>query len=396
MQAVILTAGKGTRFEPLSLTRPKPLFPVLGESILEHDLRQLKGLIDEAVIVYSSELVKEKIKEEFEGIKIKYVFQKEINGTGSGVKLAYPFLQEKFVVLNSDDFYFKKDIEKVLKNFPCLLVKEHENPSNFGVILEQEGRVRELIEKPKNPVSNLVNTGLYFLPKSILEKDIEKSERGEYEFTDLIKSFIKENSLFAVRAEAWFPASYPWNIFDALEYLFQNRKTDIKAKREKNVAIKGKAIIGSGTIIKSGSYLEGPIYIGKNCLIGPNCYLRPFTVINNNCKIGQAVEIKNSLIGENTNIRHLSYVGDSIIGSNCNLGAGTIVANLRHDQATIKTMVKGQLIDTQRKKFGAIIADNVKTGVATIVYPGRKIWPGRTTLPGERVSKDIISAEGGS
>jgi len=78
-------------------------------------LRQLKGLIDEAVIVYSSELVKEKIKEEFEGIKIKYVFQKEINGTGSGVKLAYPFLQEKFVVLNSDDFYFKKDIEKALK-----------------------------------------------------------------------------------------------------------------------------------------------------------------------------------------------------------------------------------------------------------------------------------------
>ncbi len=396
MQAVILTAGKGTRFEPLSLTRPKPLFSVLGESILEHDLRQLKGLVDEVIIVYSSESIKEKIKEEFEGMKIKYVFQKEINGTGSGVKLAYPFLQDKFLVLNSDDFYFKKDIEKALKKFPCLLAKEHENPSNFGVVLEQEGKVEELIEKPENPVSNLVNTGLYFLPKSILEKEIEKSSRGEYEFTDFIKQFIKENTLFLVRAEAWFPASYPWNVFDALEYLFQTKKEENKAKKEKNVVIKGKAIIGSGTIIKSGSYIEGPVYIGQNCLIGPNCYLRPFSVINDNCKIGQAVEIKNSLIGENTNIRHLSYVGDSIIGSNCNLGAGTIIANLRHDKATIKTMIKGQLIDTQRKKFGAIIADNVKTGVATIIYPGRKIWPGMVTLPGEKVIKDIVSAEGGS
>jgi len=77
MQAVILTAGKGTRFEPLSLTRPKPLFSVLGESILEHDLRQLKGLVDEVIIVYSSESIKEKIKEEFEGMKIKYVFRKK-------------------------------------------------------------------------------------------------------------------------------------------------------------------------------------------------------------------------------------------------------------------------------------------------------------------------------
>lgn len=392
MQAVILAAGKGTRFEPLSLTRPKPLFSVMGESILEHNLKEMKGLVDEVIIVfgYKSGMIKEKLKEEFEGIRIRYVLQEEISGTGSGVKLAQPFLKDKFLVLNSDDFYFKEDIKKALEKFPCLLAKEHENPSSFGVVLEKDGLVKELVEKPINPASNLVNTGLYFLPKSILEKSLEKSERGEYEFTDLVKNFIKQNNLYLVKAKAWFPASYPWDVFEALEHLFDVRKAKNKGKKEKNVVIKGKAIVGSGTIIKSGSYIEGPVYIGENCVIGPNCFLRQMAVIGDNCKIGQAVEVKNSIIGDNTGVSHLSYVGDSIIGSNCNLGAGTITSNLRHDDDTIKTMVKGQMVDTKRKKFGTIMGDNVKTGVGTFIYPGRKIWPNKTTLPGEKVDKDIM------
>lgn len=89
----------------------------------------------------------------------------------------------------------------------------------------------------------------------------------------------------------------------------------------------------------------------------------------------------------------MSYVGDSIIGDNCNLGAGTIVANLRHDGKTIHTLVNGRMVDTNRHKFGTIIGDNSKTGIKTIIYPGRKIYPNNTTLPGEKVTKDIISSK---
>jgi UDP-N-acetylglucosamine diphosphorylase / glucose-1-phosphate thymidylyltransferase / UDP-N-acetylgalactosamine diphosphorylase / glucosamine-1-phosphate N-acetyltransferase / galactosamine-1-phosphate N-acetyltransferase len=92
---------------------------------------------------------------------------------------------------------------------------------------------------------------------------------------------------------------------------------------------------------------------------------------------------------DNTSIGHLSYVGDSVIGENVNLGAGFIVANLRHDNADVKSTVKGKLISSKRRKLGTIIADNVKTGIRTTIYPGRKIWPGKTTLPGEIVKKDI-------
>lgn len=392
MQAIILAAGNGTRFEPLSLTKPKPLFSIFGESILEHNLKQLKGLIEEAIIVVNckKELIENLIGQEFEGIKIKYVFQKDLNGTGGGVKLAKPLVKNNFLLLNGDDFYFKKDIEKALKSFPCILVKEHSNPSNFGVIVEEKSIVKSIIEKPEKPVSNLVNTGLYFLPKNIIDKEIEKSERGEYEFTDYIKNFIKNNNLFAVKANVWFPASYPWDIFDSLDFFFAEKKKTQKIKKEKNVFIKGKIIVGKGTIIKSGAYIEGPVYIGSNCIIGPNCFIRSNAIIGNNCKIGQGVEIKNSIIGDNTNVSHLSYVGDSIIGSNCNLAAGTITANLKHDETTVETMVNGKIIDTKRFKFGTIMGDGSKTGIGTLIYPGRKIYPGKITLPGEKVNKDII------
>ena len=88
-------------------------------------------------------------------------------------------------------------------------------------------------------------------------------------------------------------------------------------------------------------------------------------------------------------IPHLSYVGDSILGRNCNLGAGTIVANLRHDGQTVKSMVKGKLVDTRREKFGCVLGDGVKTGINTSIYPGRKIWPHRFTKPSEVVREDI-------
>ena len=92
----------------------------------------------------------------------------------------------------------------------------------------------------------------------------------------------------------------------------------------------------------------------------------------------------------NTNICHLSYVGDSIVGEGVNVGAGFITANLRHDGKNVLSMVKGKLVDTGMKKFGAVIADGVKTGINTSVYPGRKIWPGKNSMIGEIIKKDIL------
>jgi bifunctional UDP-N-acetylglucosamine pyrophosphorylase/glucosamine-1-phosphate N-acetyltransferase len=141
--------------------------------------------------------------------------------------------------------------------------------------------------------------------------------------------------------------------------------------------------------IKTGAYIEGPALIGENAVIGPNCYIRAYTSIGKNVKIGNAVEIKNSIIMDNTNVGHLSYVGDSVIGRESNFGAGTITANLRHDNADISVTVKGKRVSSGRRKLGAIIGDNVKTGIGTSISPGVILHQGVRTGIGVIVDRDI-------
>jgi bifunctional UDP-N-acetylglucosamine pyrophosphorylase/glucosamine-1-phosphate N-acetyltransferase len=135
--------------------------------------------------------------------------------------------------------------------------------------------------------------------------------------------------------------------------------------------------------------LEGDIVIGNGCIIGPSAYLRGPVVIGNNCKVKFTAEIKNSLLLDETQVPHSAYIGDSILGKQVNVGWGSVTANLRHDRKNIQTLIKEQLIDTGLSKFGAVIGDGVKLGVRTIIYPGRKIWPYQTTLPGQIVDQDI-------
>jgi bifunctional UDP-N-acetylglucosamine pyrophosphorylase/glucosamine-1-phosphate N-acetyltransferase len=155
--------------------------------------------------------------------------------------------------------------------------------------------------------------------------------------------------------------------------------------------IEGIVHIGPGTRILPGVFIEGNVVIGANCKIGPNCYIRGNTSIGDNCHIGQSVEIKNCLILSHSNVGHLSYIGDSVLGEKVNLGAGTTTSNLRHDGKNHRSMAGGALVDTGRRKFGSIIGDGVHTGINTSIYPGRKLWPHTTTRPGEIVQHDVQS-----
>lgn len=190
-------------------------------------------------------------------------------------------------------------------------------------------------------------------------------------------------------SEGWKPVTYPWSVLEANEKMLAKLRPLKKGNVEKGATLKGKISIGKGTVIRAGSYIEGPVAIGEHCTIGPNCYIRGSTAIGNHCLVGNATEIKNSILMNGTHVGHLSYVGDSILGENVNLGAGTITANLRHDNGSVKSSIKGILVDTKRRKLGAIIGDNVHTGIHTTIYPGRKLWPNLSTIPGETVKKDI-------
>lgn len=183
---------------------------------------------------------------------------------------------------------------------------------------------------------------------------------------------------------------YPWHLLNIAEMLLPAMTDpDIRGEISPRATVEGVIALGENSRILPGVYIEGNCVIGRNCKIGPNCYLRGNTVIGDDCHIGQAVEIKNSVIGCRTAVGHLSYAGDSVIGSRVNFGAGTIIANLRHDGRNHRAMVAGAPIDTGRRKFGAIVGDGVHTGIHTAIYPGRKLSPGASTRPGEVVRHDL-------
>ena len=183
---------------------------------------------------------------------------------------------------------------------------------------------------------------------------------------------------------------HSWDLLKANEeHLTHLSGSKIEGDVHAQAVIDGHIELGKGSRILPGVVIEGNVVIGENCKIGPNCYLRGFTSIGDHCHIGQAVEIKNSIILSHTSIGHLSYVGDSVIGHKVNFGAGTITSNLRHDGKNHRSEVDGELVNTGRRKFGTIVGDHVHTGIHTAIYPGRKLHPHTTTLPGEIVQRDI-------
>jgi len=382
VQGVVLAAGEGTRMRPLTYTRPKVMLPVANKPILEHLIIELKKAgLEEVVLVvgYRDETIRQHFGDGNSlGIDIKYVTQRKQLGTANALKSASHLLEDEFLMLNGDAIVNSEDIKKVISGKSMVLaVKEVENPQDFGVVEIKDGRVVRIVEKPEKPPTNLINAGVYRFTKDILEF-VEKtpiSRRGEYEITDSIQLAINAGLEFkAVKIDEWIDVGYPWDLLKAnKEMLTKIGEGRIEGEVEEGAVIKGNVVVGEGSVVRAGSYIIGPTIIGKNCVIGPNCFIRPYTSIGDNCHVGNAVEIKNSIIMSNTKVPHLNYVGDSIVGENCNFGAGTKIANLRLDGKEIYVSVKGKKIPTGRRKFGAVVGDNVKTGINVSINVGTLI-----------------------
>ena len=392
MDAVILCAGKGERLRPLTDNRPKPMIPIAGKPILQHIIEKVENLVDNIYLIvkYKKEVIIDYFKDY---PKVKFLEQGEIDGTGEAVLTARDYVDDEFLVINGD-IIFEDNLDEFLKYKYAIAVKEVSNPKNFGVVvLDEDNNITELQEKPEHPKSNLINAGIYKFDRKIFEL-IEKtaiSERGERELTDAIKLLIKEEKVKAIKLNGyWNDVGRPWDVLEANKYLLDKIKTDIKGKVEENVVIKGEVIIEEGAIVKANSVIEGPAIIKKGAIVGPLAYIRPYTVLMENTFVGNSSEVKASIIMKNTKIPHLSYVGDSIIGENCNFGCNTITANLRFDDKPVKVNIKGKRVESVRK-LGVIMGDNVKTGIQVSFMPGVKVgsncWIGASCL----IDRDVES-----
>jgi UDP-N-acetylglucosamine diphosphorylase/glucosamine-1-phosphate N-acetyltransferase len=384
MQCVILAAGEGKRMRPLTAHRPKVMLPIGNRPMLAH-------LVDAVVAAGISELVmvvgyeEQSIRSWFgngadRGISIRYVSQRRQNGTADALNTAKDLVSDRFLMLNGDMILSRDDIAALMgEKPPAMGVSTTDRPEDYGVVTMKGSRVTGLEEKSREPQGNLINAGAYLFDKGIfplLEK-VRHSSRGELELTDAIGHYIEEGSLTGRHLRTWMDLGHPWDLLTANESFLSRMEPTTAGTIEEGVFLRGAVSVGEGTVIRSGTYIEGPCVIGKNCRIGPHAYLRGATSIGDGCHVGHSVELKNSILLENTKVPHFNYIGDSVIGSDCNFGAGTKVANLRHDH----NPVKSGGIPTGRVKMGAIIGDGVKFGINCSVNPGAVIGSGVTIAP---------------
>ena len=199
---------------PLTKDIPKPMVPLCGKPKLEYTLELLPQEIDEVIMVinYLGKQIKEHFGERFNGRKIKYVHQEEINGTGGALHSCKEHLEERFMVMMGDDLYHADDIEKMLGHELAILGKEKKDASRFGMLLiDEDGHFCGIIENKnigrrkdcKN--SNMVNTALYVLDQRFFDYPLVPITDTEYGLPQTLVSMANEHRIKVEKATHWIP-----------------------------------------------------------------------------------------------------------------------------------------------------------------------------------------------
>ncbi len=392
MQAVVLTAGQGTRIRPLSESIPKPMLPVADRPLAAHTVdAAVDAGADEIVLVvgYEQETVREYFGSEYRGVPVTFAEQLEQAGTADAVKATREHLDGPFAVLNGDNLYDPTAIDRLFDACPAVCAVEVPDPRNYGVLSTTDGTVTDIVEKPDDPPTNLANAGAYAFPERAIEwLEVPASERGEYEITDVLATVIEQFAVTPITLDRWLDVGRPWELLEANEWKLGDLERRIDGDVSDTAHLNGDVVVEPGATIEPGVVIEGPVLVRSGATVGPNAYVRGATLIDRGAAVGNGVEVKNSVLSANATVNHLSYVGDSVLGRDVNFGAGTTVANLRHDDGDIRFTVKGDRVSTGRRKFGVVVGDGVKTGINTSLTPGLKLTTGATTRPGEVVERD--------
>ena len=379
IKSIILAAGKGTRMKS---DTPKVLHTIFDKTLVGYviDAVNNTGLADENFVIvgHQAERVEEYINKNYDNAKC--VLQSPQLGTGHAVSMALPYLKDfdgEVIILCGDtplitSETIKEFVEYHRENKSDLTVMSaiFENPTNYGrIIRNQDGSLNSIVEEkdatPEQKAVKEINAGIYCINwakiKPAFNELTSNNAQGEYYLTDIIKwgneKNLSVNAYTLKNNEEIFGINSKTHLAEATKML--NNKI-VQKHLDNGVQIIDPATtwispeteIGADTVIYPSCYINGKNKIGKHCKIGPFAHLRGDVVLEDYVKIGNFVEVKKTTIKSHTNACHLTYLGDSEIGSNVNIGAGTITANYNP-----LTKVKSK----------TIIKDNVKIGSNSVL-----------------------------
>ena len=337
MKGILLHGGHGTRLRPLTHTGPKQLLPIANKPMSQYCIESMKdaGVTDIAIVIGgigSQKVIDHYGNGEKFGVNITYINQDYPKGIAHAINLCKDFINnEKFLVFLGDNI-IQKSIRAFADDFissnaeASILLCEVDNPSRFGIADVKDGKIVKIMEKPKEPPTNLAVTGIYFLTPKIFDiiKNLKPSWRNELEITDSLDALLQEGNLitFNVITDYWKDTGTPEDIINANKAILENLKPDLNVVINSKVTLEGKVSVGNGTIIGNGVKIFGPVIIGKNCIIEENSIINQNTSIGDNCRIS-GCDIANSIIMSDCEIKKISKIRDSIISSNSSIKASS-------------------------------------------------------------------------
>lgn len=335
MKALVLAGGKGTRLKPFTHTIQKQLFPIANKPVLHYIIEKIvrAGIREIGVIVGPN---KDQVKNALgDGSKwncsITYIDQDDPAGLAHAVLTAKDFLGESSFLMYLGDNLLRDELGDFLKEFvdssfaASLTLKRVANPANYGIAeIDSHGRIVRLLEKPKNPPSDLAIVGIYAFTHKIFGAigRTKPSARGELEITDAIQQLCekKENINYRIIDGWWEDTGTPESLLDANVLILSSAPPTpaVKGKVSKTAVVKGGVEIGEGTVIEGDCVLLGPSVIGAHCVIGSGALIGPYSSIGDNCSIRNA-QVLGSIVLEDTAIDCTKQIIFSVIGKNCRI-----------------------------------------------------------------------------
>ena len=353
MQAVILAAGEGSRLRPLTGSKPKAMLPVANRPIIEYVIDALleNGIRDIVVVVgYRKEDVIRHLNRLDAPIQV--AVQERQLGTADALRAAQTEITDDFLVLPGDNYINAESIARIKRERNAMLVAEHPNPSNFGVVVIRNGLVREIIEKPEDAPTFTVSTGIYSFTPDVF------SYLHTTEIPDALAAMIATGKrIRAIPADDWQDAIYPWDLLKLNSRMLRGITPEIGGMVDASVIRRGTVHIGAGTTVGPNTVIYGPVTIGNNCNIGPNCVIMPDVSIGDRVVLEPFTYVADSLIMGDVKIGSHSRIVSAVFGQGCILADHTTT----YPSASF-IEVGGRV---QKEEFGAVLGEGVRAAPFT-------------------------------
>ena len=369
MKAVILAAGEGARMGPFTASEPKVMIPVGNRPILEHVVRSLvrEGVHDIVLVVgYRRDRIMSYFGDgkAFDA-RIDYVTELKQLGTAHALLEARPKVQGPFLVLNGSNLLDRQAISDLAGGAgPAVLITESDNPSRYGVVLLAANRVERIVEKPREPIGNLINTGAYLLDESIFPVIESLASWGKHDLPGAVVTLSSTRPVSGIRTKGlWSDALYPWDLLRLNAEVLKGIPESKAGTIEKGVTIRGKVLIGEGTVLRAGTYIQGPVVIGEGCEVGPHAVLLAATSLGDNVHVGPFGLVDNSILMDDVGVGPGCILQDSVAGAGAKLRAAVVAARGR-----ASAQIEGEWHEIE--SVGGLIGEDAEIESGVVIESG--------------------------